>query len=413
MENHKVKIAFFFALFVLLGGFFLFRPQRHAFPPSQESAIANSLSYPELRDLEGKPLSFKELSAYFKMLGRKKGAKYAFEVLKAVPLPPNTDLHLLAHAIGDELYKQEGAKGIKICTEDFRNACSHSIVIGLLTEKGENAFPEISAACHSAPGGSGAYTMCFHGLGHGVLAYNGYDLKKTITMCGLTGTAAYGNQETYQCISGAIMELISGGFHNPELWETQRKKYFSDTDPLAPCSSDFMPSAARPLCYMYLTPHLWVAAGGNIGSPTPEIFEKAFRFCDLLPKGDGAGRDSCFGGFGKEFIAVVNSRDIRNVADMTDAQYAKIYEWCMLTRDTKGIGSCVLSAMNSLYWGGENDRNGAIRFCGVVRDPSHQHACITGLIGAVDTYIRDPVYKKEFCKELPSQYQKECSAILQ
>ena len=173
-----------------------------------------------------------------------------------------------------------------------------------------------------------------------------------------------------------------------------------------------MPAQARPLCLIYLTPHLWVSAGGDIGNPTPDIFKKAFRSCDLLPKEDFAGRDACFGGFGKEFIAVVNSRDIRNVADMTDTQYTQMYEWCTLARDTRGTGSCVLSAMNSLYWGGENDRNGAIRFCGVVRDPAYQHACFTGLISAVNSYISDPIYKKEFCNEVPTEFSSECQKRL-
>lgn len=29
------------------------------------------------------------------------GAKYAFDILKTAPVPPNTDTHLLGHVVGD------------------------------------------------------------------------------------------------------------------------------------------------------------------------------------------------------------------------------------------------------------------------------------------------------------------------
>src|SRR3989344_6471857 len=90
--------------------------------------------YAEARAIGDGARDFKELSDRFAQLARERGGVYAFEVLKQADLPPNTDLHLLGHIVGDELYKQEGLAGIAHCTQDFRNACSHSIVIGTLNE---------------------------------------------------------------------------------------------------------------------------------------------------------------------------------------------------------------------------------------------------------------------------------------
>src|SRR6185369_5825096 len=56
--------------------------------------------------------SFQELSDRFAALANKKGAVYAYEVLREAPLPPGTDLHLLGHTVGDILYKQKGVAGI-------------------------------------------------------------------------------------------------------------------------------------------------------------------------------------------------------------------------------------------------------------------------------------------------------------
>ncbi len=152
---------------------------------------------------------FTQLSDRFQNLAKEKGALYAYEVLRRAVLPPGTYVHLLGHTVGDELYKQKGVSGIADCTQEFRNACSHTIVIGALNEFGsEKALSLIHEACKKAPGGSGAYTMCHHGLGHGVFAYYGYDLTKTDAFCKKTGTAAYHNREYVECMGGAIMELM-------------------------------------------------------------------------------------------------------------------------------------------------------------------------------------------------------------
>ena len=367
---------------------------------------SDTMLYLEIDYLQASGLrSFGELSDYFGGLAREKGGAYAFEVLKRAAMPSDIDMHLLGHVVGDILFAQKGLEGIKVCTHDFRNACSHSIVVGLFLEQGETALPQIAEACYQAPGGSGAYTMCFHGLGHGVLAYAGYDLKKAVELCKKTGTPQYHQEESSQCIGGTIMEMISG-INDPDLWLKQRPKYFRQGDPLYPCSADFIPKEARYLCYLYLTPHLFEAAGENTWTPTPD----AFPFCDALPVSDSRHRDACYGGFGKEFLGFVADRDIRtsSVENITKEQLRKIYELCLLAGNKEGTLSCINSATNSLYWGGENDRGAAIRFCTVLPDSFYQRACFLNLISTVDYYIKDPVYKTEFCGEIPQAFLKVC-----
>ena len=400
----KRKAIFLCAAIIFLAAliFFIFRQRSNT--GIAGDARLNASAYTEVSYLAGKNMTFDELSSYFKKLAQEKGAEYAFDVLRIATLPPDTDLHLLGHVVGDELYKQKGLAGITVCTNDFRNACSHSIVIGLLLDKGEGALPAIARACRQAPGGSGAYTMCFHGLGHGVLAYAGYDLARAIGLCGKTGTQG----EAPQCIGGTIMEMISGGGHNPKQWTEKRAIYLKKTDPLASCQSTFMPPDGRIFCLIYITPYLWEAVGADLGHPSEKDFAASFTFCDALASNDAAGRDVCFGGFGKEFTTLANNRDIRNVDQMNEGQMRQVYDWCLLAKNKNGIASCVISAMNSLYWGGENNRAGAIRFCSVIPDDYEQRSCFMGLIQAVQTYRSEAGYREAFCKELPRAYQKEC-----
>lgn len=349
--------------------------------------------------------SFIELSDRFEKLANDKGAVYAFNVLHVADLPPNTDIHLLGHKIGDALYAQKGVAGMSDCTNDFRNACSHSIVIGALGEYGEaGALPLIHDACLKAPGGSGAYTMCYHGLGHGVFAYFGYDLSKTASWCEKTGTAAYQNQEAGQCIGGAIMELISGGGHDHDSW-LKAQKYFTD-DPLSPCLSSIIPPDAKNFCLSYVTPELWTRAGIDIGRPDPSEFPKAFAYCDAIPMNKSSLREACFGGFGKDFLPLPAARDIRTIDAYTNAQFEQLISWCTLAGPDDGKKYCLQSVVASVFWGGENNPDTSFRFCtlptGILQDE-----CYSGLAEQIQ-YYTDGQRKADLCNRLPERFKSTC-----
>lgn len=374
-------------------------------------SLVPTTSYSEINDLKDKNLSFDELKKYFTVLAEKKGAKYALDLLKIAPIPPNTDMHLLGHVVGDVLYRQLGLEGIKICTDDFRNACSHSIVVGLLIDKGEGVLPEIAKACRQAPGGSGAYTMCYHGLGHGVLAYTGYDFEKSVALCQKTGTSEYGYQESSQCMGGMVMEIISGGGHDQKTWARKRLIYLKASDPFYPCS-DLVPDQAKGLCYTYITPYLWEAVGADLGNPKEADFEKAFALCHQMPQPDNLYKNTCFGGFGKEFVVLAQNRDIRKIEDMTDGQLKTVYSWCQLAEDKEGTQACLGQALGSLYWGGENNPEVSIRFCNIISDSTYQKSCFLNLISSVKSYISDSSYRKQFCSEIPNDFKGECTSLL-
>jgi hypothetical protein len=352
--------------------------------------------------------SFAQLSDRFATLAKEKGAVYAFDVLGKAPLPPNTDLHLLGHVVGDELYKQKGVAGIADCTQDFRNACSHAVVIGALNEFGpsDSTLKQIDDACHQAPGGNGAYTMCYHGLGHGVFAYFGYDLSKTVAFCKKMGTVAYHDEQYTQCVGGSIMELMGGGGHDHDIWLAARTKYLTATDPLAPCDTDVIPTAAKTYCYIYLTPRLFELAGAELAAPDPETFPKAFSFCDAIPLSDPSDRNSCFGGFGKEFIPLAGARDIRAVDKFSDNSYELAAGWCDLAAAKDGKQACIEQALESVFWGGENDPSAAFRFCSLVPD-TLSATCYARLANNIGRYL-PPETAKPLCDKLPERARPLC-----
>lgn len=369
--------------------------------------MAREQTYPEVAELTGVTYSFQEYATYFQKLSDDKGAEYAFEVLKRAPFPPGIDLHLLGHVVGDMLYKQKGIDAIKLCTPDFRNACSHTVVIGILLEHGEGSLPQIADTCKQAPGGKGAYTMCFHGLGHGVLAYTGYNLERAVGMCQKVGTKEYQNREYIECVGGTIMEMI-GGVHDRTVWEQQVGNYFKAADPLYPCDAPFMPREVQPICYVHLTPHLFQAAGADLGRLSAEFFGAAFRACDALPADDQQLRSACYGGFGKEFVVIAQGKDVRDIGSMQAPQLTTVRNWCAEAGNAAGEQYCNSYALSSLFWGGENNPNASFTFCEIAEGES-KNACYEQLSSHIGYYLSGSDQRETLCARLPEAYRKRCA----
>jgi hypothetical protein len=366
----------------------------------------NPVMYKELGSLQGKNLSFNELSEFFGDVSREKGAVYGFELLRRAPLPPNIDVHLLGHIIGDILYEQKGPEAITLCTPEFRNACSHTIVVGTLLENGPSSLSKIADICRQAPGGSGAYGMCFHGLGHGVLAYNEYDISKAVAMCATLKDRR--GPEYVECVGGMIMEMIAG-VHDREAWQAQTKTFYKDSDPLYPCSGSVIPEDVKNMCYTYLTPHFFEVAGADLGMPQPEHFKKAFTYCEPLK---GENRRSCFGGFGKEFVVLAQNRDIRAVGMMGERELGKILEWCDLAKPKDGKDNCVIHGLRSLFWGGENDPTASVKYCALAKEKFGTDVCADELFAVVKYYTNDPEGRKAICDKMIGSDLLRCESKL-
>lgn len=365
-------------------------------------------NYPEMHELAQmgqRESSFQEFQDYFRRLADDKGAVYAFEVLIRAPLPPGVDLHLLGHTVGDMLYAQKGIEGITDCTDDLRNACSHSVVIGVLQDYGEGALKDIAEACKRAPGGKGAYTMCFHGLGHGVLAFNGYKMEKAVEMCKKTGTEEYHHREYMECAGGVAMEMMAG-VHDRQQWEEEAPNYFRDSDPLYPCTASWMPEDAKPICLIYLTPHLFKTAGADLSWVDPEFYEPAMGYCDALPKDARELRDACYGGFGKEYIVLVKNRDIRDVGSSGPEELRKVREACAYAGNEEGERACNGHALASLFWGGEATPDASFSFCEIA-EGEERESCYAQLGGQINYYL-DGAKKVGLCNRLPEPHKGQC-----
>jgi hypothetical protein len=203
------------------------------------------------------------------------------------------------------------------------------------------------------------------------------------------------------------MEMIAG-VHDRAAWEKQVQNYFRADDALYPCDANWMPAEVRSVCYIQLTPHLFTAAGGDLGNLQPDTFPKAFSFCSAIPATDRALRGSCYGGFGKEFTVVAQGHDIRDMGSMPESQLRMVRTWCAYAKDAEGEQACDSTALSSLFWGGENKADASFTFCRIA-DGQLQDACYAQLASQISYYLGQTKQASSLCTQLPEHYQSLCA----
>lgn len=351
-----------------------------------------------------------QIQTFFEDIAKQKGGVYAFSLLRRASLPPGNDTHLIGHRIGEEFYKQRGISGIKDCTQDFRNACSHSIIIGAFIQFGESALPKIETACDQAPGGSGAYLSCFHGAGHGIFSYTGYDFAKTRILCEKLGTGDQKNAKIAECMGGAVMEIISGGGHDEKTWTVQRKKYLHTDTPFSLCEPDNMPEVARNMCYIYITPYLWETVRQPNKPVREKTFKEAMALCENVS--DAPYKNTCYAGFGKEYVAYAKNYDTRDDTPLTLDQAQTIRRLCALAPNTEGEKACIGNSVGSLFWSGQSNYKNSLLFCSVYTESEMNKYCIENFLSSIQTNDIDKKTSKAICDSVPSAYTAYCENSL-
>lgn len=107
------------------------------------------------------------------------------------------DLHLVAHYIGAQVYKEKGVEGIAVCDTSFGYGCYHGFVAELLSTEGVSSIKKIDALCSKLdnPG------ACIHGVGHGLSDLEGLNFTKA-----LEGCDSFENKFARECWGGVFME---------------------------------------------------------------------------------------------------------------------------------------------------------------------------------------------------------------
>jgi hypothetical protein len=253
----------------------------------------------------------------YALLAYDKSSKAAYDQLKidyAADPYVVSQCHQLTHIIGRTIYKKTGdltktfAEGDSFCWSGFHHGVIEQAIGVLGATKIQAQLNTICDAFSDKTKYSFDHFNCVHGLGHGMMTIEGFELFTALEDCqGLDD-----NWERLSCQGGAYMENTMVATR-----ETGSTKFLKEDDLLYPCNS--VRDVFKEQCYLTQTSYML--------QKTNYDFAKVFSLC---ANADAGYLDECYQSVGRDASGSTNSdvtRTIQNCQNTTD-QTAVYY--CMV-----------------------------------------------------------------------------------
>ena len=266
-----------------------------------------------------------------------------------------TKVHNLAHWIGTEIYSPGGMDGLLICDEAFSYGCYHGFFIKAFEKEGKDLYQSGDKYCFGDGSQPLKYGGCIHGLGHGVLYLNGYDLeglKSALKDCESLSSISSING----CNNGVFMEYNTRTMQSLDSGEIELRP-LDNNNPLEPCN-EINDKYAND-CY-FEQPAWWAGVYFN-------DFQKMVELCEGVV--EKTAKENCFGGIGR-MIPVVDGY-----------QGNKVKEICMSISGGSYQSYCIEKSVEVLLGIGKQDSMG---FCDLLstdfakscHDKMNQYYCV-------------------------------------
>lgn len=291
------------------------------------------------------------------------------------------DCHTEAHYTGRAAWDAYGSEAFKRGNASCHSGYYHGAMEGFLQDKGtDNIAEKINSLCLLFDTSFGVFE-CLHGVGHGVMAYEDYDMPNALATCKRLATPFDQNS----CYGGVFMENIVTGQGNGAI-PGHKTEWISYDDPHYPCNAIDQSQDVQVQCYQMQTS--WMLTLKNydfdgvvtdcLGAPT-----------EMVPV--------CFLSLGRD-AAGVTLRDPVAIKDLC----AKVPE--------EYSDQCVRGAVNVIidFWGA-GLTNQASKLCAILGG-NDKNTCWGILNGRLLDVFGDPVKRKEVCDTFEPSYRYVCSA---
>ncbi len=93
--------------------------------------------------------------------------------------------HLPAHTLGNFSYEIYGEKAFQACTAACQSGCYHGAAEAYFKDHGTTNISENLNTICSSELNPFLSNQCIHGLGHGLMAWNDYQLFDSLKSCDL------------------------------------------------------------------------------------------------------------------------------------------------------------------------------------------------------------------------------------
>lgn len=314
--------------------------------------------------------------AYLHLIKRV-GPEKAQDMLHESGLPYDGEAHFLNHTVGEYLYQTYGDSGLAKCREYFSASCYHGFLINLIAEHKTADLGKILSDCQRQ--GEGVFFQCSHALGHGFLAYLGYEhLIEALDKCDQTAKTTDINLTA--CYGGVFMEN-TWGLHD----EGGTRPWIKPDDILFPCDDPRIPGKYLADC--------WDEQPTLIYKYITQDLKKISDVCQNVVREDYQNR--CFRGMA------------RLINPMTQGSLTNKLELCRQLPE-KWVDMCL--SLNAATSYGQGDRQDVFRICDYVLYGSNRVVCLKNLVQSIHIYAIDRNDEERSCQQiLDAIIAKQCS----
>lgn len=292
------------------------------------------------------------------------------------------DCHTEAHYTGRAAYDVYGSEAFKRGDASCHSGYYHGAMEGFLQDRGTDAIAEkINSLCLLFDTSFGVFE-CLHGVGHGVMVYEDYDMPNALATCKQLATPFDQNS----CYGGVFMENIVAGQGNGAI-SGHDTEWISYGDPYYPCNAVDQSQDVQIQCYQMQTS--WMLTIKNYD------FDAVAKDClgapkDMVPV--------CFLSLGRD-AAGFTLRDPAAIKDLC----AKVPE--------EYSGQCVTGATNVIvdFWGAGLTRQ-ASDLCTILGG-NDKNTCWGILSGRLLDVFGDPVQRKAICDTFEPSFRYLCDSF--
>ena len=284
--------------------------------------------------------------------------------------------HNAAHEAGRIAYEEFGPAVFSEPTHDCQTGALHGALEALFAERGTSRLHEDIASVCLADDNQWVRANCWHGVGHGLMAWASYELPDALDLCAALDDA-YGPTS---CYSGVFMENIIGGMSELTGHESE---YVREDNLHFPCT--VLDERFVVACYGYQPIHMLSVLNGD--------YKAVIRECDSLGEDS---RHACWGVIGN------------SLGGGFLGQPATVVQNCGFITDDVGFLMCLAGAVRERFWQAE-EASAAAAICNLVEDRAASNECWWQMIDRGQFLFGDHASRESFCSLLPEgQRQKYC-----
>jgi plastocyanin len=305
---------------------------------------------------------------------QKYGAKQTFAELDSLEKAGVGDCHQTAHKAGHFGLALFGNEILKECDLTCHSGCYHGATEEYFKINGDKDLSEgLNTLCASTAGNAFYAHQCYHGLGHGLMAWTNYDLPEALKTCDLLKVSQG------SCWTGVFMENIVAGLATDK-GDVHITAYKND-DPLYPCT--IVDEKYKISCYFLQTSRMMQMYGVD--------FKKMADACSLAPK---EYRFSCFQSMGRDVSSAYRITPERSIKECGYAP--KEYRI-----------DCLNGAVQDALWD-ISGQDTAITFCKLLTDKTEKDSCYNTIIPRMREVAHNDAEKQIFCGKVETSYRSIC-----